>query len=141
MNSSSKPPESLVLFLDRSLGKQKIAAALRAAGARVEIHDDHFRPDARDTEWLRAVGEHGWVVLTKDQRIRYREIERRALMNAGVAAVVLKADDLQGPEMAQIFVKALPAIQRLVRRTRRPFVATLTRSGILSVVLGGKRGQ
>jgi hypothetical protein len=48
----------------------------------VEVHDDHFAPDAPDAVWLRVVGERGWVVLTKDERIRRRPLEREALLTA-----------------------------------------------------------
>jgi hypothetical protein len=58
----------------------------------------------------------GWIVLTKDARIRYREIERTALMNAGVGAFVLTAKNLQGSEMASIFVHALPSMMRFAVR-------------------------
>jgi len=43
----------------------------------VAIHDDHFPPDAPDTAWLQVVGERRWVVLTKDERIRRRPLERQ----------------------------------------------------------------
>ena len=38
--------EEPVFFIDRSLGRRHVAQALRAAGAVVEIHDDHFPQDA-----------------------------------------------------------------------------------------------
>jgi hypothetical protein len=38
----------------------------------------------------------GWVVLTKDSRIRYRSLERDALIRAGVRAFVLTARDMTG---------------------------------------------
>lgn len=50
------------------------------------MHDDHFPPGAKDEDWLAQVGERGWIVLTKDRRIRYRHVEWLALMKAGVAA-------------------------------------------------------
>jgi hypothetical protein len=34
-------------------------------------------------DWLRIAGERGWVVLTRDDRIRYRPAEQRALIEAG----------------------------------------------------------
>lgn len=91
MNSPSKQPEPPVFFLDRSLGKIRIATALRQAGAIVHIHDDYFPPNAKDEDWLTQVGLNGWIVLTKDHRIRYRNIERTALMRAGVGAFILTA--------------------------------------------------
>jgi len=123
------------VFLDRNLGNKIIADALRRAGADVRIHDDHFSPNARDEEWLSRGGRRQWVVLTKDTRIRYREIERGALMNAGVRAFVLTAKNLQGSEMANIFVMALPAIQRFATRHAPPFIATITRSGSISMLV------
>ena len=84
-----KQPDPLTFFLDRNLGKHIIADILREAGALVEVHDDHFPAGAKDNEWLPAVGEKGWVVLTKDQRIRYRGLELKALEEAQVKAFVL----------------------------------------------------
>ncbi len=138
-SSSSKPLEPLVFFLDRSLGKHKVAAALRQAGARVEIHDDHFPPDARDQDWLRQVGARGWIVLTKDRRIRYRGPEREALLRAHVAAFVLTAGNLTGEDMAEVFRKALPAMHRLTTRHPPPFIASIRRSGSVSMLLAGRR--
>ena len=54
----------------------------------VEIHDDHFPSDAKDELWLAEVGIRGWIVLTKDDRNRYRAIERTALASAKVKAFV-----------------------------------------------------
>jgi uncharacterized protein with PIN domain len=105
-SSGSKPPELLVFFLDRSLGRKIVAQALRAAGATVEVHDDHYAPDAKDEDWLVEVGRRGWIVLTKDDRIRYRATERMALMSAKVRTFVLTSSQLQGSEMAAAFVKA-----------------------------------
>lgn len=133
-SSKSRPPSALVFFLDRSLGKKKIAAALRQAGAAVEIHDDHFPPNAKDEEWLREAGKKGWTVLTKDRRIRHRTPELAALIKAGVRVFVLTAGDLQGAEMAAIFVKALPAINRCSARNTPPFIARVTKSGSVSML-------
>lgn len=42
-------------FIDRSLGSQGVAQALRNAGARVEVHDDHFAVNEQDTVWLAEI--------------------------------------------------------------------------------------
>lgn len=100
----------------------------------MHVHDDHFLPDAKDEEWLTAVGRQGWVVLTKDIRIRYRNLERAALMRAGVGAFVLTTGDLKGDEMAKIFVKALPAISKFLAKHRKPFIAKVIRGGTVSML-------
>jgi len=68
--SVAKPPDGTVFFIDRSLGIEPIRAELVKPGLIVEIHD-HFVRDEEDRVWLRTVGERGWVVLTKDQKLRY----------------------------------------------------------------------
>jgi hypothetical protein len=82
---------------------------LREAGAKVEVHDDHFTAECEDEEWLEAVGAHGWLVLTKDKYIRRRPSERRALEDAKVAAFVLTAGRVSGTEMAGAFFGSLTA--------------------------------
>jgi predicted nuclease of predicted toxin-antitoxin system len=94
--------------VDRSLGKRVVAGALRSEGAKVEVHDDHFLPDAPDEEWLAVVGQKGWVVLTKDNRLRYHSREKATLLRRGVRAFILTARNLKGQEIARAFTAALP---------------------------------
>ncbi len=98
-------------------------------GATVLIHDDHFLPDEQDINWLKVAGEKGWIVLTKDSRIRYRALEKITLMKAGVAAFILTSADLKGKEMAEIFVSALPAIFKTLKKHHKPFIAKIIRNG------------
>ena len=99
------------------------------------MHDDHFPPAAPDAAWLREAGSRGWIVLTKDQRIRYRATELAALMQARVRAFVLTTGDLRGMDMAEIFVRALPALTRWAARHPPPFIAGITRGGVISMIL------
>ena len=121
-------------FLDRSLGKFKVAAALRSAGAIVEVHDDHFPQDAPDEEWLRVAGENGWVVVTKDKNIRFHTREKEALIAYDVRAFVLSAKALSADEMGQAFVRALPKIARVLRDNQSGFVASVTQAGAVNLV-------
>jgi hypothetical protein len=120
-SSTNEPPEPLVVFVDRSLGNKIVAAALRLAGAAVEIHDDHFPTTAPDEDWLHEVGRRRWVVLTKDRGIRYRAPALVAIRASATRMFVLTAGDLQGAEMAAIVVTALPRIARVVGHEPAPF--------------------
>ena len=130
--SSGPPPERPVFFVDRSLGRG-VAEALRKAGVEAHRHDDLFAQNAPDEEWLREVGRRGWVVLTKDKMIRRRPLERGALLSSGVRAFVLTSAQLSGAEMAAIFIRNLPRIQRLAQKTDAPFVAKVTRGGVIEL--------
>jgi len=131
----TSPPEPLVFFVDRSLGRNVVAGALRAAGEQIQVHDDHFPQNTPDETWLKEVGQHDWIVLTKDTRIRYRAIETNALCAAKVRAFVLTAKgDLSGTEMAEVFIKALPRIRRLCAKTKPPFIAKVSRDGNVMLI-------
>jgi predicted nuclease of predicted toxin-antitoxin system len=126
--SAAKQPDP-VLFLDRSLGLEPIRARLLEAGVRVEVHRDHFADDARDEEWLSAIASRGWVILTKDQRIRYRPLELQALRKSHAKVFVLTAGNLKGSEIAAAFVSALPRIRWIAASERQSFLATVSRTG------------
>lgn len=131
--SAAKPPEGSVFFIDRSLGVEPIRSTLVEAGLAVEIHDDHFKRDEEDRVWLEEVGKRGWIVLTKDQRLRYRPLEIAALRSSKARVFVLVAGNLRGFEIAAVFHEALSQIFKMLNKYSGPFVARLTKSGHISV--------
>ena len=86
-------------------------------------------------EWLPEVGRRGRIVLTRDDHIRHRFHERTALIQAGVRAFVLVRRSLSGPAMAVAFVQALPDIHQYVARYPAPFIARVTQTGSVSLLL------
>jgi predicted nuclease of predicted toxin-antitoxin system len=134
-SASLKQPEELTFFLDRQLGRRKMAGILRAADLKVEVHDDHFAQDAPDSEWLAAAGKNNWIVITRDERIRYRVAEKQAIRRAKVCAFVLAAPgDLRADMLAQNFLRALRKVRRTVEQQKPPFIAKISRSGDVSLL-------
>jgi hypothetical protein len=131
--SAAKPPDGTVFFIDRSLGVDPIRKELIKAGLAVEIHDDHFARDEEDRIWLRRVGESGWVVLTKDKRIRYRPLEFAALRASKARVFVLTAGNLRGIEIAEVFLTALPEISKALYSLPGPFIARVSQSGHVTI--------
>ena len=129
-----RPEPDLTFFVDACLGRFVVADLLRAAGATVVAHDDVFKTGTPDQEWLAEVGNRGWVVLTKDRRIRYRENEKRALRLASVYAFVFAGGSRTGEEIGAALVKALPAMRRLIVRQRNPFIASVTSAGAITIL-------
>ncbi len=129
-STSPKLPEELTFFLDRNLGRHTVADILQAAGLNVIVHDDHFSQAATDVEWLKEAGEKQWVVLTKDERIRYHTAEMQTLRRAKVRAFVLAArKGLAAQDWADIFLKAMPKMQQLATTQQPPFIAKVARDG------------
>jgi uncharacterized protein with PIN domain len=134
-SASLKPPEELTFFLDRQLGRYKMAGILRAGGFKVEIHDDHFPQNAEDPEWLTAAGQNNWIVVTRDERIRYRVAQRQAMRRANVRAFVLAAQgDLRAEMLAENLLKAMSKIRRVVEKQKPPFIAKISRGGDVAVL-------
>jgi PIN like domain len=129
-----KQLDDIVFFVDRSLGKNVIATALAAIGAKVEIHDDHFAQDTDDIEWLTEVGRRKWIVLSKDERIRHHPLELHALKTAKVGAFFLTSKGISGSEMAEIFVRAFPNILNACGSNKPPFVFLVYKDGKIAKV-------
>jgi predicted nuclease of predicted toxin-antitoxin system len=124
-----------VFFIDRSLGRRRFSEPLRAAGFRVILHDDHFPQDCKDEVWLTEAGKHDWVVVTRDLHIRYRAIEREALLGAGVRALVLTAQHLSAHEMGEAFARARKRILQFLACEPGPFIARVGRGGTPEIVV------
>lgn len=135
----ARPLPELVLFLDECLGSTDVPNALANCGATVELLRSNFANGTSDEEWLREVGKRGWVVLTRDKRIRRRAIETKALMDAEVAAFVLSSGNLTGQQTATAFVNAYTRIHKIVRDYKRPFVASVNASGAIKFLTDPER--
>lgn len=133
-SGSGQQLEALSVFLDRSLGREPLREQLIALGLRVELHDDHFARDERDEIWLAQVARRGWVVLTKDARIRYRPLERSALRESGARVFVLTAGNLGREDIARAFVEAVPRMRKVLKKANSGFVAHVTAAGHVRVM-------
>ncbi len=129
-----KPPEPFTWFVDRALGR-RLAQELRAAGWKVETHDDHFKQDAEDSFWLADVGQRGWIVLTKDKAIRRNALEQAALVRAGVACFTLGHGNLSAAQMAAAFLAAEARMAKVLRRFDVPLTASVTSTGHVTVLM------
>lgn len=117
------------LYVDRCLGKF-VAAALRTAGAVVEYHDAHFHHETEDDVWIPRIAERGWVILTKDKRIRRRPSEREQLIRSSARVFTLSGGNMSAAAMAGILVSQLEAIETTALSLQPPFVAVVRHDGI-----------
>jgi hypothetical protein len=123
------------LFVDRCLGGAIVPNALRDAGIAVEVHFDHFDQDVADEVWIPEVGRRGWIIITADKHIRTNQVEIIALMKSGTASFVLSSNSASGPENARAFCTALPTMKRFLKKFEMPFVASVTLSGHVNILM------
>lgn len=87
-----------------------------------------------DESWLTTAGEQRWIVLMRDQRVRHRALEIRALRSARVGAFVLTAGQATARDTAAIILGKLQKMVNISRSESRPFLYALGMSGSLSRV-------
>ncbi|MFN8076741.1 MAG: hypothetical protein U0Q15_15160 [Kineosporiaceae bacterium] len=126
-------PEQLRFFLDRSLGGRQVPALLKAAGLDVltlaDVYGVPADEDVADAEWLEKAGRSGWVVLMKDERIRYRTAERAALVDGDVRAFCLTSGNLRAAQMAEAFLDNLAGIRKACQESG-PFLYAVSARGL-----------
>lgn len=127
--SNASPPEGVTLFIDRDAWSTKLDLALRTAGIPSVAHRDLFAHDTPDVTWLAEVGRRGRPVLTRDQNIRRRPDELKALRDAGVLLFALTSGNLSAQETADLVIASWPKMVRIAGTTNRPAIFSITRGG------------
>ncbi len=81
------------------------------------------------------------MVITKDENIRRRPLEREAVRVARVSLFALGGGSLSGAAMSAALVAALPRMVALLGRTQPPVIARVTQIGVVSILDAFKRGR
>ena len=112
----------MIFFTDRDLGAL-FPRILSEAGIAVERHDAHFTDNhTSDDTWLQMVGGKRWFAISKDKRIRYRQNERDAVMEAGVG-LFLVVGQASHQALAENFADCIHKIQNFSKKHKPPFIA------------------
>ena len=123
-----------MIFIDRSIPKG-VAEALKQVRDDVVWLEDVFPHDVRDTVWLREAGQRGWLVISRDKKIRTRPGERRAIIESSVGCFCLTfRQNLTRWEYLKLLAQALDEMERLFASTPRPFLYGVSRSGTLTPI-------
>jgi hypothetical protein len=131
-STAAKLLEQTVFYLDESIYSRVLATAIHAAGAQVRTPADVAGLGAADEQWLRSVSKPGWLVLMRDQRVRYRELEKNALTEAGVGAFVFTGGQATAADTAEIICRLLAKFAKIGRSERKPFLYSFGIGGSLS---------
>ena len=99
MSSRSLPK----ILVDQCLGVKSIPQLFADAGYVVTtIQEEYGSGKVVDERWLHDAGTRGWVVVTKDKRIRRRPAELQAFRKAKARVVCLTAGEVPMRENVEI---------------------------------------
>ena len=114
--------------------------ALRAAGLEIRVHDELFPQGTLDVDWLREAGANNWIVITRDDRIRYNQLEKQAVLAARLRFFSITSSSLTGEEAAALVLSALDKMSRLCRQhSRRGFIAKISRGPDVKIIEMGRK--
>src|SRR3954447_14055367 len=118
-----------MIFIDRSIPRG-VARALQNVRDDVLWFEDRFKHDTKDVQWLLQVGAWGWLVITRDKRIRSRRYERQEVVDAKVGMFCLtQGTDPTRWEYLKLLAKTLDEMERLFTVTPRPFIFAVDKDG------------
>ncbi|MBN1577387.1 MAG: DUF5615 family PIN-like protein [Chitinispirillaceae bacterium] len=109
-------------FFDQNLS-DKLVRGLREFGEDV-IHLKEEYPnqtDVADAEWLQNIGQKGWILISRDEYIRWHPAEIKAFRENGVGAFLLCGKGKKAWEIIQQVIRHWLRIKELADRTSKPF--------------------
>lgn len=90
--------------------------------------------------WLREAGSRGWIVITRDDRIRYNQLEKQAVVAAKLRFFSITSSSLTGEEAAALILSALDKMSRLCRQhSKRGFIAKVSRGPDVKILEFSKK--
>lgn len=102
------------------------------------LKDSLFDPATIDVEWIKECGARNYVVISSDREITRNSIETTAILNAGIAAFFFTSADWNTEEKLEILEKALPRIAGVLLAHKRPFIANITKSGVVEMLMNNR---
>lgn len=129
----------LSYFSDRALGPKHVPRLLREAGLTVVTHDDlGLAHDTPDVVWIPKVTALGHVILTADKHIRSNPLELLAVKSSGAWYFAIGRGHRSAMTNAEIILRHLHTVKRLVHSGTRPIIAQLN---VGEVLVQDERGR
>lgn len=101
-----------------------LVAELKAAGIAFDQVGITVPLGAPDKVWLSHCGRHSYLALTRDQRIRYRPLEKQALIEHGVGCFTFTQGQATAGQCAARIVALAPKMAAIATSQPKPFLYT-----------------
>ena len=127
-SSSKKRLRGFTLYLCHNIDYDSVADMLRRNGIRFKRHRDCFASGSTpDTELLKKVGKHRWILITADQKQRTRILESELIKQYRIRQFVFTSGQIG--DVGELLVKANKGMRKLCSGDPGPFVASISKSG------------
>jgi PIN like domain len=119
-----------VIFFDRSIPRGVAEAVKQVREDACWLEDVFEEGWIKDREWIPEIGARGWLVVSKDKKIRTRPEERRAVKENNVGCFILNyKQPLNRWEILKLVTSTLDEMEEKFANTSRPFMYLIDRNG------------
>ena len=126
------------IFTDRCLGK-KVPEKLRRSGLDIKTISEYYgeprSQKLKDEEWLKMVGEKGWISFTKDRDIARNYRNKLTVVEYKVKCFCIVSKNLKSEAEANRFLDNLDSIRKASLKDG-PMFYVITESSFRKVDLG-----
>jgi PIN like domain len=125
-------PHKFVLFIDRNSGGRTFRALIENQGVAVKLHDEYFSMNTEDPDWLREVGERGWIMITGDAKVTRAPLFLSTLTRTTARVFILKELNGATPEgKAQCVISHYERIVSICQTHKAPLLWKINKDGSL----------
>jgi predicted nuclease of predicted toxin-antitoxin system len=110
-------------FVDENIGRNLVIGLRQWGYDNVEHIHDNFPPGTADEVWLEYVGKNGYVLITKDKKIRKHPKEKAALIKYKIVAFYLGGSEVGTRQMAKQIINAWDKMEACAAMQQRKGVA------------------
>lgn len=107
---------------------------MRSAGLDVKVLKEEFQAGALDEDWLPIAIAKGWILITKDDRWRFRPAEKEILISANARVFVFVSKSARAVEIVETIMTCLGKMAKIIESEPAPFVAHILLSRHVNVV-------
>ena len=115
-------------FLDNNLGKQ-LADGMKGFGEEVMHLTESLSENTADIELMEYLDENNLILITRDEKIRWRPAEKEAFKSRKIGVFFLGGKNRKRCELIQQLVRNWPEIKRHAQNTDRPFIFRVRPNG------------
>lgn len=119
---------SVTFFFDNNLSHH-LAEGMKAFLEDAVHLQDEFPKNAEDADWLPTIGKRGWILVTRDERIRKNPAEIKAYRKHRVGAFFLGGKNRSRCELIRQLVRNWPRMKELSAKTPKPFAFRIPPKG------------
>lgn len=119
-----------MIFFDRSIPKGVAEAVKQVRDDACYLEDVFPNHWIKDREWIPNIGARGWLVVSKDRKIRTRPEERRAVKEHNVGCFILNyKQPLNRWQILKLVTSSLDEMEDKFASTPRPFMYLIDSNG------------